>query len=459
MSKDAGSFRDPSGHVHLVANRVLRTVLPRGTADYEFVRDTGLLRSLSERGLLVAAEEVGTDALAGLPVAPNYVLEHPRLAVPTYPYEWSFPALKDAALLQLDIHLEALRAGVTLVDASAYNIMFDGPTPVFIDYLSFRRYHEGEFWAGHRQFCEQFLNPLLLTALNGVPFQDWYRGALEGIQSHHLARVLPMRRKWSWNVFTHVVLQSSMQKPSTTETAAKVSKMKLPLTGFQNMLASLRSWVAQLEPSSNRPTVWTGYASDNSYTTPEADQKRRFIERFAAQVRPALLLDLGCNTGDYSRAALASGAQSAIGWESDHGALDAAYARARAEGLRFLPLYADTVNPSPAQGWNGQERASLCDRINADAVFALAFVHHLAIARNVPLGAVVQWVMERAPNGIMEFVPKSDPMVKQLLRLREDIFDDYTEEHFLQAIQAHGRIVESEHLPVSRRLLVWYQRG
>lgn len=422
------------------------------------MRDTGLLQRLAARGLVIGAEPVDPRILNGASAPPAYVLEHPRIAVPSYPYEWSFPALKDAALLQLDVQLEALAEGVNLIDASAYNIMFDGPRPVFIDYLSFRRYNDGEFWAGHRQFCEQFLNPLLLTAYTGVPYQDWYRGALEGIKSQHLARVLPLRRKMSWNVFTHVVLQSSMQKPSTTETAANVSKMKLPLSGLRNMLASMRSWVDGLAPSADRPSVWTDYAGANSYSTPEADVKRRFIEKFAASVRPSLLLDLGCNTGDYSKAALAAGASSAIGWEADHGALDGAYLRAKAEGLRFLPLYADTVNPSPAQGWNGRERSTLTDRVRADAVFALAFIHHVAIARNVPLIAVIDWVMDRAPNGVIEFVPKSDPMVKQLLRLRADIFDGYTEEAFLGRIRARGTLVESARLETSGRVLAWYRR-
>jgi ribosomal protein L11 methylase PrmA len=329
---------------------------------------------------------------------------------------------------------------------------------VFIDYLSFRRYREGEFWAGHRQFCEQYLNPLLLTAFNGVPFQPWYRGAMEGIPPNHLARVLPWRKRWSWRVFTHVVLQASLQKPSTTDEAAAATRRKLPLAGLRHILASLRGWVQTLEPSERRPSVWTGYASDNSYSATEAELKRGFVERFAGQVRPALLLDIGCNTGEYSKAALAAGAAAAIGWESDPGALDGAYLRAKAEGLRFLPLCADAVNPSPGQGWAGQERPALPERVQADAVLGLALIHHMAIARNVPLDAVLDWLIDRAPHGIIEFVPKTDPMVRHLLKLREDIFADYSEEAFLHRIRERGEIVESLRLPTSHRLLVWYRR-
>jgi ribosomal protein L11 methylase PrmA len=455
------SFRDPSGHVHLIDDRVLRTVLEPGRDDYEFVRDTGLPARLVERGWLVGATELPPheiDAFDDEAGAPCHVLQHPRLRVISYPYEWSFPALRDAALLQLDVHLAALEDGVSLSDASAYNVMFDGARPVFIDYLSFRRYRDGEFWAGHRQFCEQYLNPLLLTAYTGVPFQPWYRGSMEGIPPGHLARLLPLRRRWSWRVFTHVTLQSSLQQPARTDQAAAAMRRKLPLASLKGILGSLRRWVATLEPLGSRASVWAGYASDNSYTAAEAGLKRQFVERFADRVRPELLLDIGCNTGDYSVAALRAGAASAVGWESDPGALDGAYRRARDEGLNFLPLWGDAVNPSPAQGWSGVERPSLPERIDADAVLALALIHHMAIARNVPLASVIDWLVDRAPNGIIEFVPKSDPMVRQLLALRADIFPDYSEEAFLHALGRRGTVVETLRLPNSGRLLAWYHR-
>ena len=178
---DAGSFRDPAGHVYRVGSRVFRTVSHRAAADYEFVRDAGLLRLWSEKGLIVSAEEVDPVILGDVGAAPCYVLEHPLLPFISYPYEWPFPVLKAAALLHLDLQLLALPEGICLSDASAYNVQFVGVRPIFIDTLSFRRYRDGDFWIGHRQFCEQFLNPLLLRAFLGLPHNAWFRGSLEGV--------------------------------------------------------------------------------------------------------------------------------------------------------------------------------------------------------------------------------------------------------------------------------------
>ena len=148
-----------------------------------------------------------------------------------------------------------------------------------------------------------------------------------------------------------------------------------------------------------------------------------------------------------------------VGLESDHGALDAAFARAKSEALPFPPLHADAANPSPAQGWAGVERPSLTSRLRPDGVLALAVLHHIAIARNVPLDEAVKWIMKLAPTGVIEFVPKSDPMVQQLLRLREDIFDTYDEEHFLAHVESHGRVVDRLTLETGGRLLVRYSRS
>ena len=121
---------------------------------------------------MIATREVGADHAPTIDSA-SYVLEHDRIPYISYPYEWPYSALRCAALHHLDLHLALLEYDLTLLDASAYNVQFRGTRPVFIDVLSATAYDEGGLWLGHRQFCEQFLIPLLLQRLLRVNFNAW----------------------------------------------------------------------------------------------------------------------------------------------------------------------------------------------------------------------------------------------------------------------------------------------
>lgn len=456
---DTGSFRDPKGQVYVGHDRVYRTVTQAGADDYEFVRSSGLFESLIADDLLIGLKEVDCDSLGSQAADARYLLEHPKLPFISYPYEWPFNALRAAALLQLDIYLRAMSHGVTLSDATAYNVQFQGPQPIFIDHLAFRPYREGEYWLAHRQFCEQFLNPLLLRAKAGLPHNAWFRGSMEGITSKELNAVLPFRKKFSWNVFTQVVMQASLQKASAGEDGRRIIKnsTKLSPTAYVNIIEGLRRWISDLKTPSNEMSVWGGYADDNSYGSNEARQKKNFIGRFTAAVKPKMIWDIGCNTGNYSKVALDSGANLAVGFDFDQLALDQAYARARKEQMNFLPLFLDASNPPPNQGWTQTERRGLNERATGEAVIALALLHHLAITKNIPMTYIVDWLTSLAPNGVIEFAPKSDPMVQELLGHREDIFDDYSEDALLSRLRLHGEIIEIEKITDGGRKLIWYQ--
>lgn len=457
--RESGSFRDRRGRISYIGDRVLRTVMPIAADDFEFVRATGLVDELCAAGKLIGETEVDKNVLGEEGAAASRVIEHPRLPFISYPYEWTFSALKAAAILHLDIQQAALRKNVTLSDASAYNVQFQGSEPIFIDSLSFRRYHDGEYWAGHRQFCEQFVNPLLLRCKAGIPHNAWYRGALEGIPAEELARVLPWTSRLSWNTLTNVHMQARLQRVGTSAEAIKrAAARKLPRIGFEQMLHSLRKWVARMQLPGSAETVWEHYAGDNSYANEEAANKRRFVAEFSAAVKPGLLFDIGCNTGDYSQAALENGTELVVGFDFDHGALEAAFARARSASLNFLPLQLDAANPSPDQGWLQAERQGLNSRARGDGVIALALIHHLAIAKNLPLQQVIEWLTAMAPQGVLEFVPKSDDMVQRLLQLREDLFDDYDQETFESHLNACCRIVKSETVSSGGRTVYWFDR-
>lgn len=459
LALNQGSFRDPSGHVYETESAIFRTVAPIAADNYEAARDQGLLKRLVKDGRIVGLCEVDPVEYGLASDVASYLLRHPRLPYISYPYEWSFSLLRDAALFHLDLNLELLEQGFTLSDASAYNVQFVGPKPVFIDHLSIRRYRDGEFWTAHRQFCEQFLNPLLLRSISGVAHNAWYRGNVEGIPVADLAKLLPLRRRLSWRVLTHIVLQNRFQQNAgQSNDIAKLQKRRLPHAGYKGMMTQLRRWIAGLASSRIGSTTWQNYADCNTYDDTEKAEKAKFISKFTETVRPETLIDLGCNTGDYSKVALANGARRVIGFDFDQQALDRAHERAKAEDLDFLPLFLDAKNPSPDQGWLQAERYGYGSRANADGVLALAFIHHLAIAHNVPLEQAIGWIVQTAPSGVIEFVPKADPTVRQMLALRDDIFPDYDIATFSALLQNRARIHQQEMISNSGRTLFWYGR-
>jgi ribosomal protein L11 methylase PrmA len=459
---DLGSFRDPSGHVFERAGEIYRTVERQGLADFKRFFDEGVLGRFVEKRKLVGTEVVAAEEQARIHPGSPMLLKHERIPFISYPYEWSFSLLKAAALHHLDLQVDALRQGYTLSDASAYNIQFIGTDPIFIDALSFRAYRENEIWSGYRQFCEQFLNPLLLRALVAIPHNAWFRGSLEGIESSSLAKMLSLKHKLSFNVLAHVVMQASLQNRAVADTdrmIAEARKVTLPRLRFERLLLSLRDWIARLTPSGSSKTVWQDYAENTTYASSEQKLKAEFVANFCTAVQPKMLWDIGCNTGDYSEIALKSGASRVIGFDFDQGALERAYARSRQKSLAFLPLFQDGANPSPDQGWAQAERKSALNRAKPDAIVALAFEHHLAIARNIPLPGVINWLTGMAPQGIVEFVQKSDPTVQKLLALREDIFPDYTQDNFETLLKSQARIVKSECVSEAGRTLYWYDRS
>ena len=460
LACDPGSFRDPGGRVYSDGARIVRMVNKPNAQAYEQARDSGLLARLAERDLLLGSEERDRKLAGAAAKGAVHLLEHPRIPFISYPYEWSASLLRKAALHHLDTQLEALQRGFTLSDATAYNVQFVGPKPVFIDHLSFRPYRDGEIWIGHRQFCMQFLNPLILWSRLGIAPNSWYRGSQEGIAPEDLAPLLRTRDRLSWTILTHVIAQAALQKRSVRSgtTAGQHRSAKLPKASFQGMLEGLRGFIAGTAPK-REATVWGDYAGNNSYGDAEAQAKRAFVQDMAAAVEPGLMFDLGCNSGDYSIAALEAGAGYVVGFDFDFGALEIALSRAEQGGHNFLPLWLDAANPSPSQGWGQSERKGLKERSNANAVVALAFIHHIAIGKNVPLDMVIDWIIDMAPNGIIEFPPKSDPMVQCLLSQRDDIFPDYTEEAFRAAVERRARIVSEKHLTPGGRLLVRYQRA
>jgi len=427
------SFRDPSGFVFERDGALYRQVNDVYASDYQLLMASGLYEALTERRLLVSHREL--EIPAAEPESAHRVLAPERVPFVSYPYEWCFSQLKDAALLTLEVQRQAIDLGMTLKDASAYNVQFHEGRPIFIDTLSFERYQEGRPWQAYRQFCEHFLAPLALVATRDVRLSSLLRTHLDGIPLDLTAEMLPARSWWRLSLLLHVRLHARFQKRFDAHDGRPLPEPKrLSRQAMLNLVSGLEGAVRQLRWTP-QDSPWSRYYQGDSYDAAGFDAKREILSRHLASLQPKVVWDLGANTGLLSRLASERGART-LAFDVDPACVEACYRDVREKReTKLLPLVLDLTNPSPALGWGCAERDSLLDRSDAELVVALALIHHLAIGHNVPIPRIATFLARLAGALVIEFVPKSDPKVQTLLRSRRDVFDRYTEADFEKAFE------------------------
>lgn len=446
-----GSFRDPAGFV-FHRDGVLYRQVNRVFADrFDAWVESGLYQELVESELLVPHRRVGLE-LAATPGA-HAVLQPEPVRFISYPYEWSFGQLRDAALLTLDIQARALVRGFVLRDASAYNVQFHRGRPLFIDTLSFEPHAEGAPWAAYKQFCEQFLVPLLLMCARDVRCGSMLRSHLDGIPLDLGSALLPRRTWLRPGTLFHVHLHAKAQRRyADARVSSATGGRTISRKAVATLVQSLRDAVAgcRWEPAG---TEWAEYTSDNNYTAAAETSKRALVLDLLRGTGAGVVWDVGANTGAYSRVARGI-ADEVIAFDLDPAAVERNYRRVRADGEPgILPLLMDLTNPSPAQGWAHRERLSLEQRGPAEAVLALALIHHLAIGHNLPLPKVADFFARLGRHLVIEFVPKSDSQVRRLLQNRPDIFPDYTLEGFERAFAERFTVTATRPVAESERVL------
>jgi ribosomal protein L11 methylase PrmA len=450
-----GSFRDPSGFVFVRGGRVLRQVNRRYRQHYDQLMRSGLYDALTSQGLLVSHEELGPAAAA----APDayQVLAPERIAVISYPYEWCFSQLREAALTTLRIQKIAFEHGMMLKDASAYNVQFQGSRPVFIDTLSFEKYEEGAPWIGYRQFCQHFLAPLALIAHVDVRLASLLRNNIDGIPLDLAARLLPAKTRLQPSLLMHIHLHAKSQERSADDgSKGEVERKKVGRLGLQGLIDSLYKAVESLSWAPKGD--WANYYSATNYSDESFALKREIVSAFIDEARPESVWDLGANTGVFSRVASEKGINTTA-IDFDPAAVEANFQQCRKDGTQnLLPLVGDLTNPSTGIGWAGEERESLEERGPAGLVMALALIHHLAIANNVPLEKAADYFSRLGESLIIEFVPKTDSQVQRMLRTREDIFDRYDQPGFEEAFERFFVIEKSQAVSGSSRRLYLMRR-
>jgi len=448
------SFRDPSGFVFWQDGSVYRQVNTIYKEDYDHLMESGLHKGLVEEGLIIPHEEVALQDAAD-PTAYK-VIRPEQIGFVSYPYEWSFSQFKDAALTTLNIQKKALEFGMSLKDCSAYNVQFAKGKPVFIDTLSFEKYKEGSPWVAYRQFCQHFLAPLALMSYRDVRLGQLSRVHLDGVPLDLASPLLPFRTRFSFSLLSNIHLHARSQA-HYADKRVDTRRPKLSRLGFIGIINSLESGVKRLKWNPGG-TEWGDYYQDTNYSTEAFQDKKQVVAEFLEGIHPGSVWDLGANTGVFSRIAADKGIPT-ISFDIDPAAVEKNYLECRRRNEKnLLPLLSDLTNPSPGIGWQNKERMSLVERGPADAVLALALIHHLAISNNTPFAKIAEFLAGICNSAIVEFVPKSDSQVQRLLATREDIFVDYTQQAFESEFSKRLVLERSQGISGSERTLYLMRR-
>ncbi len=382
-------------------------------------------------------------------------VEHEVVYFITWPYEWPFSMLRDAALLQLRLLETSVRNGWILKDATPFNIQWMGMRPVFIDIPSFVPYEESEYWQGYRQFCSTFLTPLLLAAHLGIPFQPLLRSRLEGILPEEASRYFYGLRRFKRGVMSHILFPAKMESRMRRRQGAR-RPAQLPRRRRQSrtmLLALLDSLKRLISRLSYRPanSDWAKYSETHSYEEADLERKKAFVERHTTARRPSLTWDMGANTGTFSSIA-ARHSRLVVATDTDQDAIELLYREARSGGAQnIIPLVMDMANFSPGQGWAGRERAGFVERRSPDMALCLALIHHMRVSANIPLSLFVGWLRSLDSAVIIEFVGRDDEMFHTLVENKREEYADYTAENFEAEVARHFSISDRLQLKGGKR--------
>ncbi|MCX5782698.1 MAG: SAM-dependent methyltransferase [Elusimicrobia bacterium] len=446
------SFRDPSGFVFLCDNVIYRQINYIYKENFETLMTSGLYSELVKNEYIVPHVEVSKEKL---PVLDDYaykIIKPQTIPFISYPYEWCFSQLKDAALLTLNVHKTAVRYNMALKDCSAYNVKFHKGKPVFIDTLSFEKYTEGPPWKAYRQFCQHFLSPLALMCFLDERLNKLSSVFIDGIPVELAHKILPYQSYFNIPVFLHIHMHSLLGTKHSKNIIDEKLNKKVSRHSHLALIESLETAVNNL----NVKTVssnWSEYYNENSYTKKGLEQKTVLVGEYLDKVKPETVWDLGSNDGTFSRLCAKKGIYT-VSADSDYACVEKNYRECKSTGEKnIIPIVMDLVNPSPSLGWNNSERKSLAERGSCDLVLALALIHHLAISNNIPFEKIAQFLNEICKYLVIEFVPKSDPQVERLLKIRKDIFSCYDADNFEKSFLNYFSIEDKKNIPDSERVV------
>ena len=440
------SYKDPSGFVFQVNGVYHRQVNQSYAADYTLLMDSGLYTALTEKGWLIPHQEIPGNPTGSADWYKTLLPGH--LDQITYPYEWGFEQLRDAALHTLSILSMAMQRGMILKDATPFNIQFVRGKPLFIDTLSFERYDPALPWVAYRQFCECFLFPLYLEHYCGIELGKLLTAYPDGIPADVTARLLPGKSRFNPGALMHVHLQSWVKTGNGPRQGKSPAFSQQKLT---NLVENLAGIVGKLRTRVTSLSTWNNYYGRTILSRNYLEEKEKLFRHFIDGISFRTVLDMGANDGYFSQLLAERSDADVIAIDADAACINNLYNK---HISNILPLNIDILHPSPALGFRNKERSSFNDRFRAELVVALALVHHLVLSGNVPVPDVAGHLAELSTRLlIIEFVPLEDEKAQELIRNKHRWHLPYDEHSFEQFFLEYFTIEKKSRVPGTERIL------
>lgn len=447
--------KDPSGFLFFRDGVIFRQINLSFRKNYGHFIKSGLYEKLVSMKLLISHSEV-SNRYRKTDRTYKIIRPHPVPFI-SYPYEWCFSQLKDAALTTLKIQKIALDYGMSLKDASPFNIQFVDGSPKHIDTLSFEIYRQGKPWIPYRQFCQLFLSPMLLACYKDIRLLNLLRIYHNGLPLDLVSSLLPAATYLNPSILTHIHLHAKSYKFAGGKLNLE-KRNSMSCNALMGLLDSLESVVSNLHLL-EKSSRWEHYYGDNSYTPRAFKNKKEIVSSYLKDVVDGRVLDLGANTGEFSRLT-ARKKLDTISLDNDAKVVELNYLACKKEQeVNIMPLVGDITSPTPGTGWETNEFFPLTGRIVCETVMALALIHHIVIAGNISMERLAQYLYRLCKKRlIIEFIPKSDTQVEEMLRFREDIFPDYNKDNFLKVFGKYFAVIDSQKIQDSQRVIFCLDR-
>lgn len=466
-----GSFRDPCNRVYRVqgdaggtsADRILRGCNQEVAENFEALRAAPFFKAFQENCSVIKTWKVNDEAVTGSLIQNGWasVLEHAPIPFVSYPYEWSYSMLRDAALLHLELLEVSLENGWTIKDSTPYNIQWFGSRPVFIDVPSFEPWQEGESWLGYRQFCNMFLTPLLIRKHLGISHNWLLRANIDGIPPVEAAKYFYGMACFRKGVPSHILLPAKVENRIAMQErdnalAQRRAIRKQSKAMVIGLIQSMQRLISKLDVPVTH-TDWSQYENTHTYDDVEFQTKQEFVQEFSSKKKRNHIWDIGCNTGTYSRL-VSESANYVVALDGDHDAVELLYLREKhIKGERILPLVMNLANMSPDHGWAGTERAAFDNRTKPDLILCLALIHHMRLSANIPNSRFLDWLHSTGADVILEFVDRHDEMVIKLLTNKKEQYSDYTLQGFLSDLSPYFKVCGEQELKGGKRRIYYLE--